>query len=103
MAEVDTALEQEIFDLSQRQRVADIHHHREADDLGRTVEVAKEIWHLAKLWIPHLHINPFLSDNACVGSWRMTTAGLKGAKNHGEDRLGVSAAAGLCTGAAAQK
>ena len=46
-----------------RQRVADIHHHREADDLGRTVEVAERNSHLAKLWMLHLHINLFLSDN----------------------------------------
>ena len=43
MADVDTALEQQILDLSQRQWVADIHHHREADDFGRTVEVAEGI------------------------------------------------------------
>ena len=43
MADIDTALGQEIFDLSQRQRVTDIHHDREADDLGRTVEVAEGI------------------------------------------------------------
>ena len=47
-----------------RQRVADIHHHREADDLGRAVEVAERNSHLAKLWMLHLHINLFLSDNA---------------------------------------
>ena len=59
MGDVDTALAWQIFDLSQRQRVADIHHHREADDLGRTVEVAERISHLAKLWMPHLRINPY--------------------------------------------
>ena len=32
MADIDTALGQEILDLSQRQRVTDIHHDREADD-----------------------------------------------------------------------
>ena len=53
----------QIFDLSQRQRVADIHHHREPDDLWRTVEIAEGVLHLVKLWMPHLHINPFLSDN----------------------------------------
>ena len=39
MADLDAALEQEIFDLSQRQRVSDIQHHREADHFGRTVEI----------------------------------------------------------------
>ena len=52
VANVDTSLEQQIFDLSQRQRVADIHHHHEADDLGRAVEIAERISHLAKLWVP---------------------------------------------------
>ena len=32
-ADVDPALEQQIFDLPQRQRVANIHHHSEANDL----------------------------------------------------------------------
>ena len=64
-ADVDTALEHKIFDLSQRQRVADIHHHREADDLWRTVEIAEGISHLAKLWMPHLHINPFFLTTPC--------------------------------------
>ena len=63
VANVDTALEQQIFDMSQRQRVADIIHHREADDLRRAAEIAERIPHLAKLWVPLLHINPFLSDN----------------------------------------
>ncbi len=36
----------------------------QASDLGRTVEVAEGISHPAKRWMPHLHINPFLSDKA---------------------------------------
>ena len=28
------AFEQQIFDLSQRKRIPNVHHHREADDLG---------------------------------------------------------------------
>ena len=31
---VDAALEQQIPDLAERKRVADIHHHREGNDLG---------------------------------------------------------------------
>ncbi len=34
MANIDTTLEQQIFYLSQGQRVTDVHHHREADHLG---------------------------------------------------------------------
>ena len=41
----DAALEQEIFDLSQRQRVKDIQHHRAADYLGRTVEITARVLH----------------------------------------------------------
>ena len=33
--------------------------HREADDLGRAVEIAERISYLTKLWVPLLHINPF--------------------------------------------
>ena len=39
MADVDTALTQTIFALSQREGVADRHHAREADDLRRTGEI----------------------------------------------------------------
>ncbi len=34
MANIDTTLEQQVFYLSQGQRKADVHHHREADHLG---------------------------------------------------------------------
>ena len=33
MAEVDAALEQEVFDIPQRQREPHVHHHDQADDL----------------------------------------------------------------------
>ena len=36
---VDATFEQNVFDLAQRKRIADIQHHREANDLGRTVEI----------------------------------------------------------------
>ena len=49
MADVDAALEQQIFDLSYRQRVPSIHHQREADDLWRNVEIGEGISHLIKL------------------------------------------------------
>jgi hypothetical protein len=44
MADVDVALEQQIFDLRQRQRIADIHQRREADHFGRAVEIAEGIF-----------------------------------------------------------
>jgi hypothetical protein len=32
--QISIPLEQQILDLPQRQGIADVHHHREADDLG---------------------------------------------------------------------
>ena len=49
-ANVDATLKQQIFDLPQRKRIADLHHHREADHLGRTVEIPEGILHCRKLW-----------------------------------------------------
>ena len=34
MANVDATLKEQVLDLAQRQWIADIHHHREANDLG---------------------------------------------------------------------
>ncbi len=45
VADIDTSFEQQIFDLSQRERIPDVHHHREADHLGRTVEITEGIAH----------------------------------------------------------
>jgi hypothetical protein len=33
MADVDAAFEQQILDLAQRKRIADLQHHRQANDL----------------------------------------------------------------------
>ena len=49
MANVDAALEQEIFNLSQRQGITDIQHHSAADDLGRAIEIAEGIVHRRRL------------------------------------------------------
>ena len=43
VADVDAALEQQIFHVAERQRVFDIHHHHQADHLGRAVEIAKRV------------------------------------------------------------
>lgn len=43
MAEVDAALEQQILNISQRQRKPHIHHHDQADDLGRRVEIPERV------------------------------------------------------------
>ena len=34
VADTDAAFEQKIPDLTERKRIPDVHHHREADDLG---------------------------------------------------------------------
>src|SRR5665811_1942529 len=41
MADVNAALMEEVFDVSKRQREADIHHHGQSNDLGRRLEVPK--------------------------------------------------------------
>jgi len=43
VADTDTAFEQKIFDLTERQRITDVHHHSQADDLGQTVEISERI------------------------------------------------------------
>ena len=39
--DVNAALMQQVFDIPKRERVAHIHHHRQAEDLGRRLEVAE--------------------------------------------------------------
>jgi hypothetical protein len=46
MADVDAALEQQILDVAQRKRIANVHHHHQADHLGRAVEVPKRVGRL---------------------------------------------------------
>jgi hypothetical protein len=41
VADLDAAFVQQILDIAQRQREPHIHHHRQADDLGRGFEVPK--------------------------------------------------------------
>ena len=43
--------------------IPDIHHHREADDLGRTVEIAEGIFHPQRLRTGTVSLKPFCSDN----------------------------------------
>ena len=64
IADLDAALEQEVFDLSQRQRVSDIQHHREADHFGRTVEITERILHHRRLRGLTFQLKPISSDNA---------------------------------------
>ena len=41
LADINATLKQQIFDLSKRERITDVHHHREADHLGRAIEITK--------------------------------------------------------------
>jgi hypothetical protein len=63
MADVDAALEHQILDMAQRQRITDVHHRREADDLGRTVEMAERIFHPPKLQTNLTQFKANCSDN----------------------------------------
>ena len=66
IADLDAALEQAFFDLSQRQRVSDMQHHREANDLGRTVEISAGISHRLRLRNSPSPLKPIYSDNALL-------------------------------------
>ena len=41
MADIDAALVQKVLDVSKRKRETDVHHDRQADDLGACLEVTK--------------------------------------------------------------
>jgi hypothetical protein len=43
MADVDPALVQQIFDISQRKQEANVHHDRQADDLAARLEVFERV------------------------------------------------------------
>ena len=45
MANVDAPFEQNVFDLTQRQRIAEIRHHHEADYLRRAIEITEGFVH----------------------------------------------------------
>ena len=62
--DVVATFKQHIFDLTQRKQITEVHHHREADDLGRTVEIAERIFHPLTLRAVLLRINMSYFDNA---------------------------------------
>ena len=45
VAYADAPFEQQVLNLTERQRIVDVHHHREADHLRRTVEATERISH----------------------------------------------------------
>ena len=64
VADVDATFEQNVFNLAQRKRIADVQHHREANDLGRTVEISAGISHRLRLRNSPSPLKPIYSDNA---------------------------------------
>ena len=64
VADVNAAFKQEVFDLTERQRIAHVHHHREADDLWRTVEISEGISHSSTLCTTGPRLKLICSDNA---------------------------------------
>ena len=64
VANVDATFEQNVFNLAQRQRIADVHHHSEANDLGRCLEVLERIFHSETLDGILPTLNAVSSDNA---------------------------------------
>jgi hypothetical protein len=43
------ALDQQILDVVQRQRVSHVHHHNQTDDLWRAVQISEWVAHVLKL------------------------------------------------------
>jgi len=66
VADIDATLKQQILDLAQRQRITNLHHHRQADDLGWRIERAERngFFIRRKLRTTLLRINPVCFDKA---------------------------------------
>jgi glutathione synthase/RimK-type ligase-like ATP-grasp enzyme len=64
VADIDATLEQQVLDLAQRKRISDTHHHRQADDLGRTIEIAEWISRPTTLRTDPTPLKPICSDTA---------------------------------------
>ncbi len=64
MVDVDASFEQNVFDLTQRQLMADVRHHREADYLGRAVEITEGVVHHRKTRGLTSPLKPIYSDNS---------------------------------------
>ena len=67
MADINAPFEQDILELTQRKRMPNGHHHREADYLGRTIEAAERISHPRRIWIATHRLKSDCSDNALPG------------------------------------
>ena len=65
MANINTALVQQIFHISKRKWITHIHHNRQTDDFRGRLEVAKRgaFCHPATLGVHPARLNQFSSDN----------------------------------------
>ena len=68
VADVDATFEQNVFNLAQRKRIAEVQHHREANDLRRAVEITEGISHRLRLRNASSRLKPIYSDNAVFHS-----------------------------------
>ncbi len=77
VANVYTTLKQDIFYLPKRQWIADIHHDREANHLGRAIEISKWIAHHPRLRNLTTKLKPICSDNALSSDRQNDSVGLR--------------------------
>jgi hypothetical protein len=59
MRDIDPALVKQILDIAQRERKADLHHHGQANDFGRCLEIFERIAHRGRLGNRRPPLKPF--------------------------------------------
>ncbi len=64
VANIDPSFMKQVLDLPQRQRKSNTHHHGQADDLGRGLEIAEWVAHPRRLRDELYRLKPVSSDNA---------------------------------------
>ena len=67
VSDVDATFEQQILNLPKQQRITDLHHHREADHLGRAIEISERTSHPQRLRNALRRLKPICSDKALPG------------------------------------
>ncbi len=70
MADIDATLVQPVFDMPKRQRITDVHHHRQLDDLWRCFDIAEERFghHEMMLELEGRGLKPDSSDKPAAGT-----------------------------------
>ena len=64
MADIDASFKQDVLNLAQRKRIANVHHHRVADHIGRTIEAAERVFHPRRVWNATHRLKSDCSDSA---------------------------------------